>query len=94
MLSKQRSASKLINARKLQIRKFLGSFRCRKSANFLGVTVRKSRIQTLLLICKSKIRKFLQNTALLCLKNSPAKSPFLTIFFMYKFEWEHYMLYF
>ncbi len=55
--------------RKSQIRKFLGSFRYRKSAKKLCVPVRKSQIRKFLrLIRKSKIRKFLQNTSQLCLK--------------------------
>jgi hypothetical protein len=40
--------------RKSQIRKFLGSFRYHKPANFFGV--------------QSAIRKFLQNTSQICLK--------------------------
>jgi hypothetical protein len=54
----RRWASKLfLEVRKSQFRKFLGSFRYRKSASFLGVPVRKIQI-----------RKFLHNTGLLCLK--------------------------
>ncbi len=44
--------SSVSEVRKSQIRKLLGSFRYRKSANFLGVPV----------------RKFPQNTSQLCLK--------------------------
>jgi hypothetical protein len=50
--------------RKLRIRKLLSSFRYRKSVNFLGVQVRKSRGRIILWrIHKSQIAKFLQNTA-------------------------------
>jgi hypothetical protein len=42
-----------LNVRKPQIHKFLGSFLYRKSANFLGVPVRKSQI-----------RKFLRRSSL------------------------------
>jgi len=45
-----------------QIGNFWGSFRYRKSAHFLGVSVRKPQIhQFLWLIRKSQNRKFLQN---------------------------------
>ena len=52
--------------RKSQIRKFLGSFRYRKSANFLGVL--SANWQIVMINPKLKIRKFLQNTAQICLK--------------------------
>ncbi len=48
-----------LKVRKAQIRKFWGSFRYRKSAYFLGMSVRKSQICKFLWL----IRKFLQNTA-------------------------------
>ncbi len=68
--------------RKSQIRKVLGSFRNRKSANFLGVPVRKSQVCNIFrFICK-----FLQNTAQLGLK-TVLKVVFLYVFcVMYKFE--------
>ncbi len=80
--------------RKRQLRKFLGSFRNRKSANVLGVPVRKSQIRNLLCFTyKSQICKFLQNTAQLCL-NTIIKVVFLKDFCdMYTFELGHYMLY-
>ncbi len=54
---------------KSQIRKFLGSFQNRKFLNFVGVPVHKLQIHKFVwLIRKWKIRKFLQKTALLCLK--------------------------
>ncbi len=55
--------------------------------------VRKSQIcKFLWLMCKSKIRKFLQNNTQLCSK-TVLKVAFLNDFFiMYKVEWEHYML--
>ncbi len=50
-----------------KVRKFLGSFRYRKTSNFLCMPVRKSQVRFfVLLTCKSKIRKFLQNIAQLC----------------------------
>ncbi len=50
-------------------RKFLGSFRYRKSANFLCVPVCKWQIRKFLwFFRKSQIRKYLQNTAQLCFK--------------------------
>ncbi len=59
----------LKKVRKSQIRKFLGSFRYRKSAHFLGKPLCKSKICNFLLISPQiAIRKFLQNTAQLCLK--------------------------
>ncbi len=61
---------------KSQIRKFLGSFRYRKSANFLDVPVRKSQIRKLLwLIGKSQIRKSTENCTILT-DNSPKSCHF------------------
>jgi hypothetical protein len=56
----QRWANKLC----FKVRKFLGSFRYRKSEIFLSVPVRKF----FWLIRKSQIHKFLQKNALLCFK--------------------------
>ncbi len=58
-----------------QIRKSLGPFRYHKSANFSGVPVRKS-----------KIRKFLQNYAQLCLKTFIKVVVLNSFLFFYKSE--------
>jgi hypothetical protein len=55
---------------KSQIRKVLGSFRYRKSGNFLGVP-----------ICKSKNRQIQQNAAQLCLKKVIFSNDFFILFF-------------
>ncbi len=57
---------------KSQIRKFWGSFRYHKYANFLGMPIRKLKIRKFLwLFRKSQNRKFLQNSAQLCLNTGP-----------------------
>ncbi len=64
-----RKANLFLKVRKSQIHKFLGSIRIHKYANFFGMPVHKLKIfKFLLLIPKAQIRKFLQNTAQLCLK--------------------------
>ncbi len=89
MIRRGGQANFFFKVSKSQIRKSLGfrrSFRYRLSAYFLGVLVRKSQNHKfLLLIGKSQIRKFLQNTALLCFK-LVLKVAFLTIFYYVKFE--------
>ncbi len=55
--------------RKSQIREFFDSFHYRKSANFLYVSVYPSQNpQTLMVNPQVENRKFLENTAQLCLK--------------------------
>ncbi len=53
-------------SRKLQIRKFLGSFRYPKSANFFGVSVRKSALD--MFTSYSQNSKISKKNAQLCLK--------------------------
>ncbi len=75
-----------------QIGNFWGSFRYRKSAHFVGVSVRISQIHKFSwLIRKSQNSTFLQNIAQLCLR-TVLKVVFLTWFYiLYKFEFEHYI---
>jgi hypothetical protein len=61
-----------------QIRKFLDSFRYRKSATFLGMPVRKPQIRKFLWIIRT-FRKFLLNTSQLCL------NPFLIVVLLHDF---------
>jgi hypothetical protein len=63
--------------RKSQIRKFLGSFRYRKSANIVGLPVRKFYY----LSANRKSAKFLQNTAQLRLK-AVLKVVFVNVFYV------------
>ncbi len=68
----------LFKSSQIANRKTLG-YSALKIANFLCMPVRKSKIRkSLLLIRKSQFRKFLQNTAKLCLK-----PVFLLDFFYY-----------
>ncbi len=69
---------------KSRIRKFLGSFLYRKSANFLGVPVRKSQIRNFFMITSySQICKFPKNTAQLSHKTA-LRVVFLNRFFLFR----------
>jgi hypothetical protein len=76
---------------KSQIRKFLSSFCCRESANFVGVPVRKSQIKNFITNLKfpnPQIASKYRTT----LSQNDAKSRLCKPFFVYKFELEHFVL--
>jgi hypothetical protein len=72
--------------RKSQIRKFMGSFRNRKSANFSGAPARKSQIRKFWLIRKSQIRKFPQKYCTYL-----SQKVLKVVFYLEKIELGHYM---
>ncbi len=79
----QRWTSKLFYSTQSQICKCLALFRNHKSANFIGMSVRKLQIRKfLLLIRKLQIRKFLQNIAQLCLKKVLKVAFFLDFYYV------------